>query len=86
MKVLLHELRPVARKEYRCMAYDIIDDYSEFTHDELKAYARMKRNGGMIQKGERYLRQSCVRDGEVYEWIANIEMHNICIKDDLYDE
>jgi len=89
MIVLLKESRPVARKEHRCMAFEKIcevDCHSEYTHDELKAYARMRENKGNIQKGERYIRQTCRGDDGLYDYIANAEMDAICWKYDLFEE
>lgn len=89
MTQLISQKEPVARKNYRCMAYDWIKDQGwaegDYTLEEAKAIEQMKGRGGMIEKGEKYIRQFCVNGGDSWTWKANKEMHDICLKYDMYE-
>lgn len=89
---LIAESRPKARKEYECLAYGVIcntgwtvDDL-DLNEGELASIAQIEERGGKIQKGEVYVRQFCEQNGDHYSWIANIEMHQICLDHELYEE
>ena len=86
---VLSESNPVARKEHDCCASDFIlsTGISGFGYSfaELRVIAKAKANGYKIQKGERYLRQGNVCDGELYTFKAIPAMHDICIRHGLYE-
>ena len=92
MARLISGSRPKARKEYDCMAFGHINDWSvvddlDLSEDEMLAYREMEEKAGQIQKGEVYVRQFCEDDdGAGYSWIANSDMHDICINHDLYEK
>lgn len=83
---------PKARKKYRCMASDWIVDgdlYETFRccdYSEKREIIRAKRNNWTIQPGDKYLRQAIVFEGRMDTFRAIPEMHEICLKYDLYQE
>lgn len=77
-----------ARKDYRCDAYERIMDVIEdgyFNYAELRSIVRMKRQGGLIKKGQQYRRQVNTFDG-VGTFRADPGMDAICHKYNLYEE
>lgn len=83
---------PKARKTYRCMASDWIvngDLYEIFrgcTREERRAIVKARRNRWSIQPGQIYVRQAMVWDGRMGTFKAIPEMHDICLKYDLYED
>lgn len=83
---------PKARKDYRCMASewitngDLAETVYHCSYAEKRAIVRAKRNGWKIKKGERYLRQCIVWEGRLETFRAIPAMHEICLKQDLYQE
>lgn len=79
---------PIAKKDYDCDACEwlsaSIGDFN-MTYQEAKQYIKAKRNGFMIKKGQLYKKQFMKADGEVYTFRAIPEIHNICLKYDLYE-
>lgn len=89
MTTLLSETRPVARKAHRCDAYTWIEELYEdgrFDYQDLRKIVRMRRQRGMIQSGQRYIRQNQIFEGELCVFKADIEMDAICRKYDLYPD
>lgn len=81
-----------AKKDYDCMACEWIDhdlrdiiQSNNFTFTELRAIATAKENNWKILKGQRYGRQAMVSDGEFYLFKFIPEIHEICVKYDLYE-
>lgn len=90
MAQLISEIKPKARKQHDCMASEFITNYGDlrgltFTFPECRAIIKARENNWKIQKGEIYIRQACVMDGEIYTFKAIPEIHKICIKYDYYE-
>ena len=82
---------PKARKNYECMASDWIQNcLSEVIEDcdfsEKRELVKARRNKWKIVKGERYLRQTMIFEGEMTTFRAIPAMHDICVKCDIYQE
>ncbi len=86
---VLSESTPTAKKEHECMASEFIlaDGISGngYSFAELRTIAKAKRNGYKVVKGQKYIRQNNVFDGEFYTFKAIPEMHEICLKHDRYE-
>ena len=89
MITVLSESNPKAIKEHECMACDFIlaqgVDGFGYSRDELRLIAKARKNKYKIQVGQKYIKQNNVFDGEFYTFKAIPEMHEICIKHDLYE-
>ena len=87
---VLSESRPIARKEHECMACDFIlasgINGFGYSFSELSLIVKAKRKGYKISKGDKYIRQNNVFDGELYTFKAIPEMHDICVKYELYEQ
>ncbi len=90
MCVTLSESKPTARKEHNCDACHFIlasgINGFGYSFSELRAIAKAKRKGYKILKGDKYIRQNNLFDGELYTFKAIPEMHDICINHGLYEE
>ena len=88
MDTLLTNKRPVARKEYNCMASDWIRECgwedSDWSVDEATVIANAKRDDWMIRKGTRYVYQTGLFDGEIVTFRARVDLHAICVRHNLY--
>ena len=86
---LISEKTPVSRREYYCMASDWLCaqgwDGMGFSRPELRAISKAQKNKWKIQKGEKYTRQCTDDHGEIGTFVAITDIHNICIKHDLYE-
>lgn len=86
---VLRQTFPVARKEHECSACVFLLNYgfpdrlpiSEFRH-----IVRAKRNGYKIVKGQKYIQQVNIQDGDFFIYKAIPEIHDICIKYGYYDD
>ena len=56
------------------------------TFSEWRTIAELKANNWKIQKGQIYINQVGVWDGDFYEVKILPEMHKLCLKYDLYPE
>lgn len=79
-----------ARKEYDCMACDYFTSFYcisdvDFSFSELRVLALARKNKGMIKKGDVYIRQSNVYEGERYTFTAIPKVHDLMIKHELYN-
>ncbi len=81
---------PIARKDYRCEASTWIIECGlgevTFTFAELRTIAKAKREGWKIKKGQRYFKCAGKWYGEWSTFRARQDMHELCIKYDLYQE
>lgn len=90
MEEVIWTSQQVARKSYPCDASIWIyetqawQDY-DFTYAELRIIAKMRRNGWRILKGQRYIKQVSVLDGKLIVWRGLPEIHQICLKYDIYE-
>ena len=82
------ETQPIARKDYHCEASDWLGNFSddEFDEEELTVIARARHEGFKILKGERYTKTTGKWEGEFSTFRARIDLNNICIKHNAYDE
>lgn len=89
MTTLIRETRPVARRPHRCDAYIWIRETYEngvFTYEELREIVKVRRQKGLIQPGQQYIRQVQIYQGEFCEFKALPKMDDICRKYDLYPD
>lgn len=79
---------PIARKDYPCMASEFLRDLgfcrSPLTFSELRKVVVARRNGWMIKKGTPYVYQFNKYDGDRYVFRAIKDIHEICLKYDVY--
>jgi len=77
-----------AKKDHVCDACDWLfeTELIGFTIAEYRAIVRAKRSRYMIKKGERYLRQVSVCGGDFMVSKAIPEIHEICLRYDLYPD
>lgn len=76
-------------KERECNASLWLNESIEFlelTYSELKSFAKAKKNGFKIQKGERHLFQEIKQDGKIERMHSIKAIHDICINHDIYCE
>lgn len=84
----LSDTKPVARKTYRCMASEWIENVlndEEWTYAELRQLVKARRQNWQILPGQQYVKQVAVDNGEFYTFRAIPEMHALCLKYDLYE-
>ena len=91
MSIILSEEYHIARKDHNCNACEYIlnDDISRrggYTIKEMREIIKAKRKGYKILKGEKYLKQVGIMDGDFYVYKAIPEIHDICIEHDLFRE
>jgi hypothetical protein len=93
MSQLISEITPKASKYYTCDACLFLFDGNDYksvlgmklTISEKRAIIRAKNNNYRINKGDIYIRQ-CVKNDGIYTFKAIPEIHEICIKHDIYSE
>ena len=89
MDTLLTNKKPKARKVYHCMAWDWLEQAwplgEHLTFSEMREVVKAKRNKYRIKKGEQYLYQTGIQDGDLVTFRAIPAIHDICIKYDFYD-
>lgn len=90
MELIGEETKPVARKDYDCDACpwifngDIGPDY--YTADELLIIDAALADKGKIKKGQQYVRQTLKDGRDLITYRARIDMHDICLKYDIYQD
>ena len=83
---VLREEYPVARKDHNCSACEWIrEDMRDFTFAELREIVIAKRNGWKIKKGQKYIKQINICDGDFGVYKAIPEIHDICIEHDMFE-
>ena len=87
---LLSESKPVARKRHNCMACDILSEYlsdiwQDLTFTEKRAIARARKQGRVIVIGQKYVRQFMVDGTDSWTFKAIPEIHEICLRFELYE-
>jgi hypothetical protein len=82
------ETQPTARKDYLCGASDWLSNYSddEFDELELTIIARARHENNKILKGTKYIKVTGKWEGEFSTFRARIDLNDICIKHNAYDE
>ena len=90
MSKLLIDSRPVARKEYKCDAAEWYLKNSGGKEDfEPEDWAKIQSAAAehfKIQQGQQYVYQAGICEGEFCTFKAKIDMHEICLKYDMYAE
>ncbi len=87
---LVSEKHVTARKTHNCMACEwlVNDDWwrncGELSISELREIVKAKQNDWNIVKGQKYLNQTVVCDGDIGTFKAIPEIHEICKKHDVY--
>lgn len=80
----------VARKNYSCDACQALLDSGyrmiDFTFSERKDIVRAQRKSWTIKKGQKYIRQVSVDNGEFSTYKAIPEIDKICFKYKLFSE
>lgn len=92
MNELIKENKPKAQKDYNCDASAFLDgsgllrNSGYFSFAEMREIAKAKKQNFKIKKGNYYINQRLKYDGDLITFRAIPEIHNICIKHDLYRE
>jgi hypothetical protein len=95
MDRILKETLHKAKKDYVCSACYIMLSYDVFenlctqynlTPEEVEAFKKAEKHGFCILKGETYLYQVGVCDGDFYSAKTIPEIHEICLKRGFYNE
>ena len=80
----------IARKQHDCCACEMIsngDDPEDWMEvDELIAWLKAKEKGFKINQGEQHVYQSGVYSGDFYTYRAIPEIHDICVKYDMFGD
>jgi len=86
--ILLSHKELIAKKDYNCDActWLIESDYRwGLTISEYRAIIKARRNGYRIKDGSKYIYQASVNYGDFCTFRAIPEIHNICLKYEMYD-
>jgi hypothetical protein len=89
---LLKESTLVTDHEYNCDAYPWLDnsEIERMTFSEAKAFIKARRNNGKIKPGQRYIEQYIWYGGYCFVYChvfrAIPELHQICLKYDIYED
>ena len=86
---VIREEKPVACKDYICDSCMILIESLPYMSDSLtfnekRAIVKARRNKWKIKKGQVYSKQVNKMDGEIYNFKSIPEIHEICLKHDLY--
>ncbi len=88
MMEILSESTPKAIKSHNCDACEHVlaegIDGAGYTRPELRSLLKARKNKWLIVKGQKYISQNNKFDGRIYTFKAIPEIHEICIKYDLY--
>jgi hypothetical protein len=94
MCFLIHHQEPIAQKDYSCDAIEIIEQsgglgYAAsqlgFSYAELRVLVRARRDEWKIKKGQVYIRQRVTDGGDIWTFRARPEIHEICLRHNLYE-
>ena len=95
MNKILKETFYKAKKDYPCTACYIMLQVDGFENlctqynlilEEVEVFTKVKESGFKILKGETYLYQTGVYDGDFYSHKAIPAIHDICLKRGFYGE
>jgi len=90
MSELIRESKPVARKHYPCEASHWICQASladnEYEPDDLLLIEAARADKWKILPCSKYIYQVSRVDGELQVFRARQDMHNLCLKYELYPE
>jgi hypothetical protein len=92
---ILKETFHKAKKDYVCTSCyfmlstdsfeNLCKDY-DLTSEEIESFIKAKENNFMIKKGDIYLYQVGIYDGDFYLSKVIPEIHEICLKRGFYNE
>ena len=87
---VIRDSRPVAKKDYDCDAcHYLLDNHgiqgNGFRIADLRLIVKAKRNGYRILKGQKYVYQVNKMAGDFYIYRAIPEIHDFCLKNEIYD-
>ena len=86
--ILLKNKTQKAKKEYSCDAcvWLFESDYRYgLTISEYRSIIKAQRNGCKILAGEKYVYQCGIYEGDFYVFRAIPDIHEICLKYEMYD-
>ena len=92
MSRIIRTSYPIANKEHECMASVWLTECGEspsylgMTISETKHWVKARQNRYKIIKGQKYLNTVQVWDGEFGVFKAIPEIHELCLKYDLYGD
>ena len=95
MRETLSQSTPTARKDYPCDACVWLNEFGNLREiiNELDLTFAQKRiiitvwnDGRKIREGTKYLKQNNKQSGKIYTFRAIPEIHDVCIKNDVYYE
>lgn len=89
MKTTIYDQTSVARKDYDCDACLFARDSHPFdymTFAERRVVVKARANGWKIKKGQKYVRQFNTDGSYTWTFRAIPEMHDICIKYEMYPD
>lgn len=84
---VIHQSTPVARKSYVDDAWLFLEegcDGTGMTFAEKRVAVRYRQNGGMIQKGEKYVRQFNTDGDHTWTYRSNPLLHAYFIRSKAY--
>ena len=86
---ILSEREPIANKYHDCNACEfILSEWINgfgFTRSELRTLLKARNNKWRIVPGQKYIKQNIKSDDELYTFKAIHDVHDICLKYDLYE-
>lgn len=88
MSIVLSDTQPIAKKDYHCdaCAWLLNGGFPEgMKISEWRSIVKAKRNGWKVKVGQKYLRQTGIYDGDFYCTKSIPEIHEICLKYDVYE-
>lgn len=93
MVEILSQQNPTARKDYYCDAWVFLEQYGSLrqiinelniTFAEKRVIIKTWKDGRKIRKGTKYTKQNNKMSGDVYTFRAIPEIHEVCIKNEMY--
>jgi len=89
MATVLSEKMPIAKKDHQCDACIWLSEGGlpfGITISEMKMFIKARRDKFKIKKGMKYIKQANLFGGEFCCFKARPEIHEICLKYDIYEE
>jgi len=87
---ILRDSKPVARKEYDCEASDWLLNSNmgeeDMTPEEWQTIKNAEAERFKILPGRLHVSQAGIYEGEFYTFRARIDINDICLKYDIYEE
>jgi hypothetical protein len=94
VSTILNETHHIARKEQECDAFKVLQEemsYSaerriKLTYPEARSFVKARRSNGKIAPGQKYYSLVHIYDEKLCHFKAIPEIHDICLKHDLYEQ